>query len=407
MKDEKKWLVFYNPGQLQKEFLQSFGVSVKEGENPVGHFGTGMKYALAIIKRLGGEIVITSDAGEWIIGTGDKILRGQWCTFLTLNDGETDYLPFTTHLGEHWKPWMAYRELRCNATDEGGGVTIDERPAVVPGQTRIYVNCPELMEIYHKEKDYFIGENDPPSWVEGTAKIYNRSTESYFYRNIKVAEGDVPFLFTWNEFDKRGLTEDRTLQSSYLIGSTIRAAVMLSEDPGFISRVLLAPKDTMEGRVDYAGWGIVPSETFIKVVSELQLERFADLPSSAVKVWEVYSKKHWVPNMVQPSKVEQKQLERAIFFCEKWLGAHNIHRYPIMICTNLGDGVFGLADRANSRIYIARQQFQNGGAKGVTSCIYEEYLHLEKGLNDMSRSMQQFLFDQLVSLGEELQGEPL
>jgi hypothetical protein len=43
----------------------------------------------------------------------------------------------------------------------------------------------------------------------------------------------------------------------------------------------------------------------------------------------------------------------------------------------------------------------------VASTLIEEFLHLRHGWKDMSRELQTFLFDKLVSLGEELNGEPL
>ncbi|MDP9645853.1 hypothetical protein J2793_001286, partial [Paraburkholderia caledonica] len=48
-----------------------------------------------------------------------------------------------------------------------------------------------------------------------------------------------------------------------------------------------------------------------------------------------------------------------------------------------------------------------GGTKQLASTLIEEYIHLRHGWKDMTRELQNFLFDKLVSVGEELVGEPL
>lgn len=40
-------LTFHNPGELDPRLITTFGVSIKESTNPIGYFGTGLKYALA------------------------------------------------------------------------------------------------------------------------------------------------------------------------------------------------------------------------------------------------------------------------------------------------------------------------------------------------------------------------
>ena len=46
-----KYLIFSNPGELDIRALYTFGVSAKVGEEPFGLFGTGFKYAAAILLR--------------------------------------------------------------------------------------------------------------------------------------------------------------------------------------------------------------------------------------------------------------------------------------------------------------------------------------------------------------------
>jgi len=57
-------------------------------------------------------------------------------------------------------------------------------------------------------------------------------------------------------------------------------------------------------------------------------------------------------------------------------------------------------------IFIAERVFHMG-TKQMASALIEEYIHLKHGYHDMTRELQTFLFDKIVSLGEEINGEPL
>lgn len=53
-------LYFLNNGEFDVSAMLTFGVSAKESDNPIGQFGTGFKYAIAIILRLGGSISVAT-----------------------------------------------------------------------------------------------------------------------------------------------------------------------------------------------------------------------------------------------------------------------------------------------------------------------------------------------------------
>src|SRR6185437_6468608 len=110
-------VVFENRGEIDPIAIRTFGVSVKESENPIGFFGTGLKYALAILLRTKHRITIQSGERVLHVGTREAVVRGERFDLITL-DGEP--LGFTTQVGKTWAVWMAYRELYCNARDEGG-----------------------------------------------------------------------------------------------------------------------------------------------------------------------------------------------------------------------------------------------------------------------------------------------
>ena len=53
-------IIFENPGEIDPVAIITFGINVKESDHPIGFFGTGLKYALAILLREGQPITIQS-----------------------------------------------------------------------------------------------------------------------------------------------------------------------------------------------------------------------------------------------------------------------------------------------------------------------------------------------------------
>lgn len=47
---------FRTPGLIPLEAFDTMGISAKVGDHPIGRFGTGLKYAVAVILREGGII---------------------------------------------------------------------------------------------------------------------------------------------------------------------------------------------------------------------------------------------------------------------------------------------------------------------------------------------------------------
>jgi hypothetical protein len=90
-------LAFSNPGILDMNLLKLLGVSVKESDNPIGFFGTGLTYAMATALRLGGAMTIYSNGERYEVGGRPVTLRDKQFTQVMLND---EPLGFTTELGK-------------------------------------------------------------------------------------------------------------------------------------------------------------------------------------------------------------------------------------------------------------------------------------------------------------------
>ncbi len=400
-------ILFRNSGELDIRLMATFGCSVKESDNPIGFFGTGLKYALAVLLRTGHKVVFHLGTEVLHAETKEMILRGK--SFQGIFVGDT-YLGFTTELGKNWELWMAYRELYCNAKDEPEcevrEIFANDPLTPLPNKTSIIIIGDDFAK-EHRQRGQFLLESNPDFVLGNTVEVRTTPSNGLFYKGVRVATLDAQCLFTYNIIAPLTLTEDRTCASMWDARREIALALSTHAPELLLMRILSAPIDNYEHSLDFDWHSSTPSDTFCNVVTALERDSAMTMNRSAYTLFaRTAGKKGISPREVVLSPVEQKTLEKAIVFCER-VGFPLRHEYPILVAESLGTNVLALAERTTKRIFLTRQVFNDGGTKGVTSALIEEYLHLKHNLNDLSRPMQTHLFNKIVSLGEELQGEPL
>jgi hypothetical protein len=400
-------IAFTNPGEIDVRSISSFGVSVKEGDSPIGFFGTGLKYAIAVLLRLGHRVSVLSGVKHIEFGLKRDSIRGKEFDFVTMAEdgGEPLVLGFTTELGKQWAAWMAFREIACNCKDENGsGGFVRGAVQPIPGSTQVIVTGEEFAAAFVNRNQYML--EDEPSFSVDDVEVRQYGNTAFFYRGVRVHHFGRVGLHTYNCQGRMTLTEDRTLKEQYTAENTVRRTVMRSTNREFIRRCITAHKDTLEGGMDYHGWSITPSKEFLEVVGETVTQRLGLVNETAVRVWKDNTKQVFAPKEIYLTKVQLLSLEKALDFCAT-LGFQVRGSFPITFTDSLGEGVLGLADADQQKIFIAERVFQIGGTKQLAATLIEEFLHLRHGWLDMSREMQNFLFEKVVSLGEELAGEPL
>jgi hypothetical protein len=398
-------IIFENPGEIDLRSISTFGVSVKEGDNPIGFFGTGLKYAIAVLLRTGHDVTIQSGLTEVRFGLSKEAVRGQDFEFVTMatNGGEPTSIGFTTQLGKQWELWMAYREIACNCKDEGGhGFHSNAAPANESGVTRIIVKGDGFESVFDEGHRYILA--DEAAQALGSLEVRNRRGQDVYYRGVRVMQTPRPCLYTYNLQSQITLTEDRTVKSPWDVSSKIAQGVLKSTDRRFIADVVTADDNHFESELDFHGWGVTASPQFIHTVGELIQDRRIKVNGTALKVWKDATRQTIAPREVELTKVQQLTLEKALDFCER-IGFRIRESYPIKVVESLGEGGLGLAE--DRTIFIAERVFHLGGTKQLASTLIEEFVHLRHGYKDMTRELQSFLFDKLVSMGEELAGEPL
>lgn len=396
-------VVFRNPGVIDPRSITTFGTSSKENAGAIGFFGTGLKYAIAVLLRLGCSITIHSGGKQYGFAVKTAKIRVNSFDIVTMN-GKA--LGFTTELGKTWEAWMALRELWCNAKDEGGEAyqAMTDHSTFVPmrSETVVVVYGQPMLDAWANRGDVIL-ESEPLEKLD-SVHIHPGPSKYVYYKGIRIHELQYPSLNTYNVQRRIDLTEDRTAKYTFEVMGAITSGITKSERSELVRRAVLAEKGSCEYSLDYSGQ--VPSDNFVTTVAVLARGHDSRLSRSAleaVRVWRMEVLND--PDKPMPlNEVEEKALVKAVDFC-RGLG-YAVDDYTIIPSEFLGDNVLGQADRTNQRIYLSRQAFQMG-TKTLAGTLIEEYLHIKHNLSDESRALQNFLLDALVSLGERIKGEPL
>lgn len=263
MSTENKFVVFENPGEIDLRAITTMGVNVKDGE-AIGQFGTGLKYAIAGVLRLGGEIQIFSGKHQHVFSASPTNIRGKMFDIVTLwQEGGAQELGFTTELGKHWEPWMLYRELLSNCLDEGGVVyETNIWPVGETEKTQIVLHCPIISGLHALRAEFWIGEERELLWADGSVEIYKGKSTSIFYRGIRAWDSpkEAPWGFTYNLLEEQSLTEDRSFKSIYEVKTAIAKALLSCTNKELIAE---AVPQNQEYHLDYNWAGFNVSEEFI------------------------------------------------------------------------------------------------------------------------------------------------
>ena len=382
---------FQSQGLIDQLCISTIGVSVKENDNPIGYFGTGLKYAIAIILREGGSVTVWRGLEPLRFASRPVEIRGKVLNLVCMNDVD---LGFTTDLGKHWKVWQALREIYCNTKDEGGSAKLGTL-APNADTTTVHVDLQEFAKCF-QEIDKYILQTEP-LYTGKSAAFHPGPSTGIFYRSIQVSEvNGKPSLFTTNLIASVELTEDRTLKNYWDGCIAVARAILECDDEKFLERWLTAPNEYEEHHMDLDWSSVTPSATFLKVATLLASDPSRPLNKSAITVLTKYEPMPAVQEAILLGS-EQAALQHAIGFCHAL--AYPVDEYPITVVESLGVGMLGKADTKERRIYIARRAFQMGDLT-LASTLIEEWAHIKHGLKDCTRDMQNWIFEALVRIGE-------
>lgn len=311
-------VVFQNKGLLDLRCITTFGVTVKEHDNPIGQFGTGLKYAIAILLRNDIEPIIHIGTECYNFTARKEEIRNKEFSIIYMNETP---MPFTTELGSHWELWMAFRELYSNTQDEYGDVwlTIEKSLDFDETQTTIIVPGEEFAQILEAKADVFI--QSTPIIETSKVDIHEGETNSVFNRGIKIAEFDKPLLYKYDINKTISLTEDRTPSYSWEIPDTIFGATVNSNDPSFIEKILTAPKEFVESTLNFGTINLNNiSDTFKETLYKLVKKGRNKLNPTVIRAYDTMREKaaaRFIPEsytviIQRPKGITQQEIEEFI-----------------------------------------------------------------------------------------------
>lgn len=389
---------FGNQGQIELAAITTLGVSVKEGESPIGFFGTGFKFSVATLLRTGHDVEVWDGRELHKFGTRMDIIRGKQFQIVTLNDKD---LGFTTELGRNWELWQAYRELRCNAMDEPHWEidTHQSSPGLqyLPNRTVIAVTGEGISQAHRERRAYFLDapmlHND-----EGIGSVHMGESNTIFYRGVAILKLDKPTHYTYNLTEYTALTEDRTMANVWMLPGRIGRLIASMEDHEMVARCVMSPDSYLEEQATFSSV-YTPSQAFMDVMRRNKSNMRAN--KRARDLYESLNPTEKIYEDVELDDHEKYQLERAIQLVWRAEPECKIRRDQIRIVANLGTGVLGLYDSHEERIMLTRESFKMG-IEMVAGTVLEEWHHQNKGMKDESREYQNYLIQLLMRAAARL-----
>lgn len=377
---------FANDGKIDLDVIRIMGVSVKCSDNPIGYFGTGLKFALATLLRTGHEVTLSVGNDQYDFRTSKKDIRGETFDCIYMND---EQLPFTTQLGRNWEVWQAYRELHSNTLDESGTIT----DQFVSADTVISVRGEAIQKEYQQRHLTFLQHE--PIHSAGCIEVHPGETKFVYYRGVRAGALPVPTKYTYNLISQTELSEDRTIKSQFEVEWRLQNDLPLVKDVAF-QLSLLEGSDFFDQCLDFSMCHN-PAREFLDAVE--QVKNNASVNASAKRMLEKHRQTVQVYEPCSLSDAEAQRLIDAKDFLR--ILDCTIDLEKVTVTETLGPDVYGLYHRTQDRIFLSRQVLDNG-LTFVANTLYEEWVHMEHGLKDETRALQQFLFDRLIATAEKL-----
>lgn len=408
-------IIFQNPGLIDLRAVQIMGLNAKETKNPIGQFGTGLKYAIAVLLRNSCQISIWRGMHEYKFLTNKSSFRGKEFDFVQMqsiveyckDDGTKRYndcvfstdLGFTLELGKHWEPWMAIRELESNVRDEDGKSFANADYQLSSDTTTIVISGTSAEVAYSQLSDIFIFTK--PLWSNTQLEVHRATNPDQlqwlYYRGVRCQKSEKPSLFRYNFLTEKALTEDRTFRFSWDGTGDLRHLGQCTNEE-VIRKVVQPDKSHLEWDISYSEYHL--SDEFAEIVSGLSNR-------AQVSAWKAVrlAKGFAEFDEIEMDELQLKMLERACTFIEK-MGERRIRQFPVFVCSDLGPNRLGVAINTRQEIWLSLRVFEMG-LKQLISCLFEEYIHLDRKLGDLDCEMQNFLFDTIITQAAKLQGEIL
>lgn len=326
-----------NEGLLELDFIKTMGIHVKDNENPIGFFGTGLKYAIAVFLRENIPFSLFIGNNLFKFYTESKTIRGKEFNYCYLQ-GPSDSieLNFTTDLGKNWDLWQAYREIHSNCLDENGDIVLDRLSPAQDRTTFVFEDIDERLDI---ASIFLHFEGRELLYSNSEVEIYEGESEYLYYQGIRAKDLYYKSMFTYNIKKKCDLTEDRLLcydfQVKYIINDAI---VELSKYQPEISAKVISAQDGFESHLDMANYtNLKPTDEFLDQFHEANKTE-SNVNYSVAK----YVSSNTPKPELSPQEKQDEFVQQLEWLCEEYEVEVNKHNAIGVLSLELIGGILDL-----------------------------------------------------------------
>ena len=427
------YMEFSNPGEVELNAFKLLGASTKRSqEGKIGFFGTGLKYAIALMLREGINFKAYIGEKEVKLGVRQTDFGGTKVGVITVNGEKTS---MTTDAGINWQPWFAIREIYSNALDEGGTMELSDKFHPEAGKTKIYVEMSDkLGDITRDWQSYFTMKRESLEDIEikqGSdvftyrilAKREGQSAFTLFRRGIRVAKaGNVDSLFDYDVSEVK-INESRVVEHDWEGRQRAAEALAQATDPNIVgmfvkswTQPLLEHEDRFWYYLFDNIWSINSKNSFSQTWLQV-LKPYRIVPSNMTGFYGVTKKTIGLPEKLIKRLYDQFGDDLTIeglsknhyivtseVFPEQFTDAHTIlteagitfDKANIKLAKFRDYDVKGAWDR-DAGIIVLGEDTVNYDEQQKIMLLLEEMLHAESGFSDNTRQFEGFIMGKLVN----------
>lgn len=385
-------ICFSTPTTLDLRLLTTMGVNVKPNSaSPIGYFGTGLKYAIAILLRTGHQLKLETGGKTYDFSVATEEIRGKEFSICQMHGPEgTLALPFTTEYGKTWATWMAYRELASNTWDEGGSIFKHQTRCALD-ETQFTVTGPEIDQVHAERDKYFLPSSAKLLHSTPDLDIYHGSASGLFYKNILVHRLEHPSELTYNFTSGIRLTEERTIADVWASRLTIAQILARSTTPFLHNTAILASEGTFEAALPY------PVRT---ASPDFQQTAILAYRHGKIKNGDLQTRVRNYLTEITPTTFREALPREAVLLSSALdflRGSATPITHPVRIATTLPNNILGQAQATPQPTIILSPEAFTHGLKQLCMTLLEEELHLRSGAGDETRQMQEALLGALLA----------
>jgi hypothetical protein len=431
MENTNKWLLIENKGEIDVNALTLMGGSTKrDSTTSIGFFGSGNKYAIALLLKAKIGLRIFAGEKEMILSTEPINFRDKSFEKILIDGRETS---LTTDMGPQWSTWMAIREFVSNAIDEGENnvVACTESLSGKSGYTRFYIqHVPDIVKVINEWDEYFSFDRTDAIIDIPAGKLFPNISEGgrtriLYRRGIRCYDaGEAMYHYDLPDFV---INESRVVENIYVARRSIRNFLIEFATKEVAKNILEyafreGNGNFVESHIEYhesfknlnpawkeaIGKRVVINEDLggfyqdrLKephlLVSKSMAKKIKD-SFPEIEVCGVGSDTETYTIPVEMTAKMNYQLKRAV---ESLKEMKYELSFPIQVVTFSKASVLGLAK--DNTIYISNKLFDKG-IREIAITLMEENEHLVTKHEDCTRDFQNHLFNKWISVLEEQHG---